>query len=60
MLKDHALSDYDQRVPVGGAPGAVVALLHEEAMDSSRMDHSRSNREGMKKTGQGTRGAPPL
>jgi hypothetical protein len=36
-------------VPVEGAPGAVVGLLHEEARESSRMDHSRSNREGMEK-----------
>jgi hypothetical protein len=37
-------------VPVEGAPEAVVGLLHEEARDSSRMDHSRSNREGMEKS----------
>ena len=49
-------------VRVEGAPGAVVGLLHEEAKDPSLIDHNRSNREGdgEKKTGQGTRGAPPL
>jgi len=34
---------------VEGAQGAVVGLLREEAKDSSRMDHSRSNRERMEK-----------
>ena len=36
-------------VPVKGAPGAVVGLLHEEARDSSRMNLNKSNREGMEK-----------
>jgi hypothetical protein len=36
-------------VSVKEAQGAVVGLLHEEASDSSRMDHNRSNREGMEK-----------
>jgi hypothetical protein len=45
---------------VKGTPGKVVDSLHEEVRDSSRMNLSKSNREGdgEKRTGQMNRQQP--
>ena len=49
MLKDYALSDYDQRGSRGGSAGGVVDSLHKEVMDSGRFNHNKSNRGGREK-----------
>jgi len=61
-LEYHAPADCNQRSSRDGNAGGAVGLLHEEARNSSRMNHDKSNREGdgEKRPGQRARNASEL
>jgi hypothetical protein len=56
---DHAATDCCKKSSREGCAGGVVGSLHEEACDSSQMNHNKSNRGGgwRKRTGQRLRHA---